>query len=107
MIGADTECPALRGLLGDNSVAAVTIGQALHWMEPRSLFRAIIPLVRPGGGVAVVTNGTPLWLQDTDWSRALRDHLEHWLDTKLTFACGTDEQSQRRYTETWLRPGSM
>jgi SAM-dependent methyltransferase len=97
MIGADTDVPALRGLLGGQSVGAVTVGQALHWMNRQELFRAIIPLVRPGGGVAVVTNGTPLWRQDTGWSRALRDYLEQWLDTKLTSACGTDDQSQRRY----------
>ena len=97
LIGADTDITALRDLLGDHSVAAVTAGQALHWMDHQALFRAVIPLVRPGGGVAVVTNGTPLWLHDTDWSRALRAYLEHWLDTKLTSACGTDEQSQRRY----------
>lgn len=99
MVGADTDIPALRALLGSNSVAAVTIGQALHWMNHMDLFRAIIPLIRPGGGVAVVTNGTPLWLHDSDWSRALRNYLEHWLDTKLTSACGTDERSQRRYQD--------
>jgi SAM-dependent methyltransferase len=105
MIGADTDVPALRGLLGGNSVAVVTVGQALHWMKYPELFRAIIPLVRPGGGVAVVTNGTPLWLQDTDWSRALRDHLEHWLGTRPTSACGTDEQSQRRYRDDLVSAG--
>jgi SAM-dependent methyltransferase len=105
MIGADTDIPALRALLGDNSVAAVTIGQALHWMNRDDLFPAIIPLVRPGGGVAVVTNGTPLWLQDTGWSRALRGYLEHWLGSKLTFACGTDEQSQRRYADDLASAG--
>jgi SAM-dependent methyltransferase len=105
MIGADTDIPALQALLGSNLVAAVTIGQALHWMNHADLFRAIIPLVRPGGGVAVVTNGTPLWLQDSDWSRALRDYLEHWLGTKLTSACGTDEQSQRRYQEDLASSG--
>ena len=98
-IGADTDIPALRALLGDNSVAVVTIGQALHWMNRQELFPAVIPLVRSGGGVAVVTNGTPLWLQDTGWSRALRAYLEHWLGRELTFACGTDEQSQRIYQE--------
>jgi SAM-dependent methyltransferase len=97
MIGADTDIPALRGLLGDHSVAAVTIGQALHWMSHEDLFRTSAPLVRPAGGVAVVTNGTPLWLQDSDWSRALRGFLESWLDAEATFACGTDEQSQQRY----------
>lgn len=30
MLGADADMPALRGLLGDGSVAAVTIAQALH-----------------------------------------------------------------------------
>jgi SAM-dependent methyltransferase len=105
MIGADTDIPALRALLGDNSVAAVTIGQALHWMNRDDLFPAIIPLVRPGGGVAVVTNGTPLWLQDTDWSRALRGYLEHWLGRKLTFACGTDERSQQRYRDDLASAG--
>jgi hypothetical protein len=99
MLGADTDIPALRRLLGDRSVGAVTIAQALHWMDHRNLFRGAVPLVRPGGGVAVVTNGTPWWLQETDWSRALRDFLEHWLGTKLTYACGTDEQSQQRYRE--------
>jgi SAM-dependent methyltransferase len=105
VIGADTDVPALRGLLRGGSVAAVTVGQALHWMNHAALFRAIIPLVRPGGGVAVVTNGTPLWLQDTDWSRALRDYLERWLGTRLTSACGTDEQSQRRYRDDLAAAG--
>ena len=29
--------------------------------------------------------------------KAGQAHLEQWLDTKLTSACGTDEPSQRRY----------
>lgn len=105
MLGADTDIPALRGLLGDRPAGAVTVGQALHWMSPADLFRSVVPLVRAGGGIAVVTNGTPLWLQDADWSRALRGYLERWLDTRLTFACGTDEESQRRYQEDLDRAG--
>jgi SAM-dependent methyltransferase len=105
MLGADTDIPALRGLLGDRSAGAVTVGQALHWMHHADLFRAVVPLVRAGGGIAVVTNGTPLWLQDTDWSRALRSFMEGWLDTKLTYPCGTDETSQRRYQEDLAAAG--
>jgi hypothetical protein len=52
MMGADTDVPALRGLLGDRSTGAVTIGQAL-----------------------------------------------------LTFACGTDEQSQDRYRQALATAG--
>ena len=109
MIGSDSDLPALGALLADRSVGALTIGQALHWMRHEELFRAVLPLVRGGGGIAVVTNGTPLWLQDTIWSRALRGCLEEWLQggrggsgggdrgAKLTASCGTDEQSQQRY----------
>ncbi|PXY37861.1 methyltransferase [Prauserella flavalba] len=99
MIGADTDIPTLGALIGDRRLGVVTIGQALHWMDHEELFRAVVPLVRPGGGVAVVTNGTPLWLQNTAWSRALRGHLEDWLGSELTSTCGTDEASRRRYSD--------
>jgi len=59
----------------------------------RAAREAVVPLVRAGGGIAAVTNGTPLWFQDTDWSRALRGFLERWLDTKVTYRCGTDERA--------------
>ncbi|CAL9473548.1 putative methyltransferase [Actinosynnema sp. ALI-1.44] len=97
VLGADTDVPALGRLLG--TVGAVTIGQALHWMDHERLFRAVHPVVRPGGGVAVFTNGTPLWLQDTGWSRALRAFMEHYLGTRLTLTCGADEHTQRRYAD--------
>jgi trans-aconitate methyltransferase len=105
MLGGDTDIPALRRLLGDRSAGAVTIAQALHWMNHQDLFRAVVPLLRAGGGIAVVTNGTPLWLQETDWSLALREFLEHWLGTTLTSACGTGEQSQQRYCEDLAAAG--
>jgi trans-aconitate methyltransferase len=97
--------PALGGLLGDGSVAVVTIAQALHWMAHAELFEACIPLLRPGGGLAVVTNGTPLWLQDSDWSRALRGFLARWGGATPTDACGTDEQSQREYQRALAAAG--
>ncbi|HEY6478934.1 MAG TPA: class I SAM-dependent methyltransferase [Streptosporangiaceae bacterium] len=105
MLGADADLPALRGLLGDRSAAMVSIGQALHWMSHEELFRSARPLVRPGGGIAVVTNGTPLWLQDSAWSRGLRGFLERWLGNEVTFRCGTDEESQRRYGDALAQAG--
>jgi trans-aconitate methyltransferase len=69
MQSADTDIPALRRPVGDRSVSAVTIAQALHWMNHHDLFRAVAPLLRPGGVIAVATNGTPLCLRETDWSR--------------------------------------
>ena len=95
----------LGNLLGKECLSAVTIGQALHWMDHDTLFHALHPLLRTGGGVAVVTNGTPLWLQDSDWSRALRRHLELWLDSEVTATCGTDEDSRTRYAESLSAAG--
>jgi ubiquinone/menaquinone biosynthesis C-methylase UbiE len=104
-IGSDAEIGALAALLGHRSVGAVTIAQALHWMSPETLFPALSTLVRPGGGVAVVTNGEPLWLQRRPWSQALRDWLENWLGTVLTKSCGTDEAAQRRYRQALAGAG--
>ena len=100
LLGADTDVPALAALLGSRRAGAITIGQALHWMGYRELIPALVPLLRPGGGIAVITNGTPMWLHDSPWSRALRGFLEQWLDTTLTRTCGTDDASQQRYRDT-------
>jgi hypothetical protein len=105
LLGADSDVPALAALLGGQRAGAVTIGQALHWMRYCELFAKLGQLLRPGGGVAVITNGTPLWLQDSAWSQALRKFLEQWLNTTLTSACGADEASQQRYRDTMIAAG--
>lgn len=97
VLGADTDVPALRGLLGGGRLAAAVAGQALHWMDHDELFRVLRPLLRPGGGVAVLANGAPAWLHDSDWSRALRGFLEQYFDTELKDTCGTAEADRRRY----------
>jgi trans-aconitate methyltransferase len=97
--------PLLRRLLGERSVAVLTVAQALHWIDHRALFETARPLLRDGGGIAVITNGLPLWLQDTGWSRAVKTFLEQWLDTSLTARCGTDQASQRRYANDLQHAG--
>ena len=105
VLGADTDIPALAALLGNRRAGAVTIGQALHWMRYRELMPRLAPLLRPGGGIAVITNGTPMWLQPSPWSRALRDFLEQWLGTSAANTCGTDDASQQRYRATMAEAG--
>ncbi|MFC0430562.1 class I SAM-dependent methyltransferase [Kutzneria buriramensis] len=105
VIGADTDMPALGALLGDQRVGMVAVGQALHWMRHDELFRATVPVVRPGGGIAVVANGTPLWLQDSAWSHALRDSLADWFGSKPSAACGTDDASRQRYGDSLTAAG--
>lgn len=100
LLGADADVPALGSLFGPARLGVATVAQALHWMDHDALFRALGPLLRPGGGVAVVTNGAPSWLHGTAWSRALRETLAEWLGTPLVRTCGTDETSGRRYRES-------
>lgn len=97
IVGSDRDMEALGRVLGQGRLAAVVIGQALHWMQPESLFGALGGLLRPGGGVAVITNGTPLWLQESRWSVALREFLQTSFGWRQDATCGTDEASQARY----------
>jgi SAM-dependent methyltransferase len=105
LVGADTDLPAMGALLAGHPAGAVLVGQALHWMDYRTLFTVAASLVRSGGGVAVVTNGKPLWLHDAEWSRGLRRFLEQWLDTEVKSPCGTDEDSQRAYRQSLAEAG--
>jgi SAM-dependent methyltransferase len=105
LLGDDTDIPNLLALLGPASVAAVTVAQALHWMDHRRLFADLRPLLRRGGGIAVVTNGKPLWQQDAEFSRALDAVLADWLGRPLTATCGTDDRSQARYRADLVSAG--
>ncbi|KDN21440.1 class I SAM-dependent methyltransferase [Amycolatopsis rifamycinica] len=105
LLGADSDVGALTAALGPGRLAAVTVAQALHWMDHERLFAAVRPLLRPGGGVAVVTNGEPLWLQDTAWSTALREVASAYLGTPLHRTCGTDDASQERYAKALAAAG--
>jgi SAM-dependent methyltransferase len=97
VLGSDQELPAIGASLGNRPIGAITIATALHWMDEVAVFHTAHKLVRPGGGVAVVTNGKPLWHLDIGWSRALRGFLEGWIGRPATMACGTDDEAQRRY----------
>ncbi|MFB8238117.1 class I SAM-dependent methyltransferase [Kitasatospora purpeofusca] len=97
LLGGDRDIPALGTLLGRGSLAMTVIGNAIHWMRHEELFHALVPLLRPGGGIAVVANGTPLWLQENNWSPALRAGLERHFGTGLAPSCGTLAQDRDRY----------
>ncbi|HET6502821.1 MAG TPA: class I SAM-dependent methyltransferase [Amycolatopsis sp.] len=99
VLGADSDVPALESLLGKESVDLVTIGQALHWMDAPALFAALATLLRPGGGVAVIADGTPVWTQETAWAQALRTVSRRWFGTLSFPTCGSSEEERGRYRE--------
>jgi ubiquinone/menaquinone biosynthesis C-methylase UbiE len=94
--GFDSDLPAIAQMV-PRGVGAVTVATAIHWMNHHEVFSASRSIVRRDGGVAVVTNGSPLWLQDTDWSRRLRTVLEEWTGREVRSSCGTDENARRGY----------
>ncbi|GHE94713.1 methyltransferase [Amycolatopsis deserti] len=105
VVGADTDVPALEPLLGPGSLDLVTIGQALHWMDPGPLFAALTRLLRPGGGVAVIANGTPVWTQHSRWATAIRQVSGRWLGALEFPACGSSEDERAHYRELLDRAG--
>ncbi|RGC65655.1 hypothetical protein C5N14_27520 [Micromonospora sp. MW-13] len=105
LLGDDSDLPALGRLLGDRTIGALTVAVAIHFMDRDALFRAVRPLLRPGGGVAVVTNGAPLWLQDAEWSGALRECLERLLGHPVTATCQTDEAGRLHNQNALVRAG--
>ncbi|MEV4509992.1 methyltransferase domain-containing protein [Dactylosporangium sp. NPDC049525] len=105
MLGADRDLPAAGLVLGAAALGAVTIAVAIHWMDRAAVFRAVRPLLRPGGGVAVVTNGAPLWLQDNDWSRTAKEHLERLLGRTLAGTCQTDDAGRGRNRDALREAG--
>jgi hypothetical protein len=105
VLGSDEALPALATLAGRPVLDAVTVANAIHLMPEQRLFAAAVTALRPGGGIAVIANGTPLWQQPSDWSRAVRRALEEWLGTRLKSCCGTDHQSRQRYRDAMHQAG--
>lgn len=105
VLGSDQDLPALARLLGDGAVGAITVGQALHFMDYDQLFVRGRGLLRRGGGVAVIANGRPLWQQESEWSRRLRAALDSWFNTTTTATCGTDDATQARYADALATAG--
>jgi SAM-dependent methyltransferase len=75
-------------------VDAVTIAQAIHLIDGPRLFRALASVLSPRGRVAVIANGSPMWLQPSPWSRSLRAYLSSWLGQPQRSTCGTDPSSR-------------
>lgn len=92
VLGSDRDLPTLGGAL--RPLGALTVAVAIHWMDRAALFRAARPLLRPGGGIAVVTNGAPLWRQDCDWSHEVAAFLHEWTG-RPGATCQTDDAGRR------------
>ncbi|WP_020666382.1 class I SAM-dependent methyltransferase [Amycolatopsis nigrescens] len=105
VLGADRDVPTLEPLLGRESVDLVTIGTAAHWMDTDVLFRNLVPLLRPGGGIAVIANSIPVWNQRSRWALALRELAAKWFGVRDFPSCGTSEAERERYRDELAAAG--
>lgn len=80
-----------------DGIGAITLANAIHLVDRARLFEAAKVALRPGRGLAIIANGTPLWLQDTPWSVALREFMQRRLGVSLTNFCGTDDETRSTY----------
>lgn len=83
VLGSDETLPALAALAGGPGLDAVTVANAIRLMPEQRLFGGAMAALRSGGGIAVIANGTLLWQQASDWSRALRLVLGQRQDADL------------------------
>jgi SAM-dependent methyltransferase len=105
LLAADTDLSAVAAAVGESRCSVVTVANALHWMDGAVFFDAAHRLLRPGGVLAVVTHGVPLWLGDTPWARALRRFLGTWLGSDVGSSCSTDVATLRERRAGLVRAG--
>ena len=97
VLGSDADLAEL-GRLAGTAMGAVVIGNALHWMDEPATLAAAVSLLRPGGGVAVVTQGPPLWLGPAGWQQRVRAVLEGFFGP-VSDTCGSDAAAAQARAE--------
>lgn len=111
--------PAIQWMLGADRdvfellappVDLVLIGNAFHHMDQAELLTNLDSLVTPSGFVVICSTSIPVWLQDTDWSRALRHQLRQELGRPISGGGTPDHESDMAVldsspfsdVETWV-----
>ena len=84
VLAAAWDLPALIRAAGEGGWGLLTVPNAPHWMDAEAVFPRPRGCYAPGGGIAVITHGRPLWLGERDWMRALRAYFEDWLGPGMT-----------------------
>jgi hypothetical protein len=95
VLAGDADVPAISQL-SRARFGAVTVANAVHWMEPDRVFGQSRQLLRPGGALLIISQGRPMWRADTSWATDLRAYLEQWAGRPLTGTCGTDREAAQQ-----------
>lgn len=91
-VGADRDV----GDLIDPPADLVLIGNAFHHMDQSALLANLDSVVEPSGVVVVCSTSIPVWLQDADWSVALRQQLSRELGRAVGAGGTPDHESDMK-----------
>lgn len=103
VLGTDQDLPTIRSTLA-KPVGGIVIGNALHWMDEEAALQVASVLLRPGGAVAVVTQGPPMWLGLARWQQRVGKVLSTMLGGSGN-TCGSDTAALERCAEVLRRLG--
>jgi len=95
VLAADRDLVVIATVCG-SSVGVVTVANALQWMDADRVFLQCRRLLRVGGALIVISQGPPMWLSNSAWSRELRAFLARWTGGPLSATCGTDRATLER-----------
>jgi len=104
VLGADADLRPVTQLFG-RCFAAITVANALHWMDTDRVFQMSAQLLRHAGALVVISQGPPMWLSELPWARALRGYLEDWMGSPVTATCGTDIATVHERRDALARHG--
>jgi hypothetical protein len=62
-------------------------------MDPDNVFMQSRRLLRGGSALIIISQGPPMWLSSSAWSRELRAFSERWTRGPVSATCGTDHAS--------------
>ncbi|WND40745.1 methyltransferase domain-containing protein (plasmid) [Streptomyces sp. BB1-1-1] len=62
----------------DSGPDLITCCRSYHWMNGSAVLEMADRVATPGGAVAIMSDGS-LWTHDADWTRALREVIQHYL----------------------------
>ncbi len=102
VLAADHDLTVIAKVCG-RSLGVVTVANALHWMDGDHVLMQSRRLLRRGGALIIVSQGPPMWLSNSAWSRQLRAFLERWVGGSVSATCGTDHATLEQQRAPRLR----
>lgn len=82
----------------DSGPDLITCCRSFHWMNGRAVLEMADRVATPGAAVAIMGDGS-LWTHDADWTRALRELIQHYLGSERRAGARSSYAEPRRSYE--------